>query len=69
MNALAAVEAANALLSLGLNALQAAQLIHDTIAKAQAEGRDLTDAELQAAIDQRHAAEAALRAAMQKPAA
>jgi phage terminase large subunit-like protein len=66
---LAAAEAANVLLSLGLNAIQASQQIHDMIAKAQAENRDLTDAELQSAIDARHAAEQAMAAAMtRKPA-
>ena len=66
MSALVAVEAANALLSLGINALQASQQIHDMIAKANAENRDLTDLELQTAIAMRHAAEDALTAALAK---
>ena len=66
MSAAAAAVLAAELLSASVTAIQAAQQIHDLIAKAQAENRDLTDAELQSAIDQRHAAEQALQAALTK---
>ena len=39
---LTAVEAANAVLTLGINAMLAAQRINELLSKAHAEGRDIT---------------------------
>lgn len=61
------LQALDALLTLIGNATAAASQIQAAIATAQAEGRDLTDAELAPAIAARKAAEAAAEALLKAP--
>lgn len=55
-NALLAAEAASALLTVATEAIVAAQKINTVLGQAHGAGRDVTDDELQTAIDERHAA-------------
>jgi hypothetical protein len=64
---LVAVEAAGALTSTALQMLQGAQQIHDMIAQARAEGRDISDDEMQVVIAARKRAEQALQASLAQP--
>lgn len=57
-----ALEALNGVLALTQASVAAGQQIQTMLATAHAENRDLTDAEVQAAIASRKAAEAALQA-------
>lgn len=56
MNAIVAIDAASALLTLVVRAAEAAAKINAMIARAQSEGRDISDEELAAAHLEREAA-------------
>ena len=60
MNTLAAIEALNGLLSLSINSLVAMQKINETLAKAQAENRDITDEEWAQVVADANAADTRL---------